>query len=353
MISFYPGPSRIHDEIPRYVKEAAQEGILSMNHRSAEFIAMAKKTATLLRKKLSVPGDYTILYTSSATECWEIIAQSLIAEKSYHFFSGAFGKKWFEYTLALNKNAEAILFSREEQLDPKEFSLPYQQAVLCLTQNETSNGTQLDSAVLKQFRAKNPRALIAVDATSSMAGVHLDFKQADIWFASVQKCFGLPAGLAVLVCSPQGLSRAKAIQEKVHYNSLASMIAMMEKWQTTHTPNVLNIYLLMRVLETMNGIKDIHKTTVERFKKWEAYAENTKLLKPLIENKRVRSFTVLPLQGEPKTIDFIKKKAKKQGFLLGEGYGDLKQTTLRIANFPAIKPREINGLMSFLRSLEK
>lgn len=353
MISFYPGPSRTHDEIPRYVKEAAQEGILSMNHRSPEFIALAKKAASLFRKKLSVPSDYTILYTSSATECWEIIAQSLIVEKSYHLFSGAFGKKWFEYTLALNKNAEAILFSREEQLNPNDFSFPYQQAVVCLTQNETSNGTQVTNAILKQFRIKNPRALIAVDATSSMAGIQLDFKQADIWFASVQKCFGLPAGLAVMVCSPQAIARAKAIQEKLHYNSLASMISMMEKWQTTHTPNVLNIYLLMRVLENVNGIKEVHKTTVERFKKWEAYAESTKILKPLIENKQVRSLTVLPLQGEAKMIDLIKKKTKTQGFLLGEGYGDLKQTTLRIANFPAIKSREINGLMTFLRSLEK
>lgn len=353
MISFYPGPSRIHDEIPRYVKEAAKEGILSMNHRSPEFIALAKKTAALFRKKLSVPGNYTILYTSSATECWEIIAQSLIVEKSYHFFSGAFGKKWFEYTLAINKNAEALLFSREEQLNPNDFSFPYQQAVVCLTHNETSNGTQLSNAVLKQFRSKNPRALIAVDATSSMAGVQLDFKQADIWFASVQKCFGLPAGLAIMVCSPQAIARAKAIQEKVHYNSMASMIAMMEKWQTTHTPNVMTIYLLMRVLENAKGIREVHKTTVERYKKWETYAENTNLLKPLIENKQVRSLTVLPLQGEAKAIDLIKKRAKKQGFLLGEGYGDLKQSTLRIANFPAIKSREINGLMAFLQSLEK
>jgi len=114
MVSFYPGPSRIYDEIPAYIKDAAKEGVLSMNHRSPEFEVLAKKTATLFKKKLGVPTNYTVLYTSSATECWEIIAQSLITDKSYHFFSGAFGKKWFEYTVALNKNAEALLFSREE-----------------------------------------------------------------------------------------------------------------------------------------------------------------------------------------------------------------------------------------------
>lgn len=353
MVSFYPGPSRIYDEIPTYVKDAAKEGVLSMNHRSPEFEVLAKKTAALFRKKLAVPANYTVLYTSSATECWEIIAQSLITDKSYHFFNGAFGKKWFEYTVALNKNAEALLFSREEKIEPADFSFPNPQATICLTQNETSNGTQLDDTTLKKFRKRNPAALIAVDATSSMAGVQLDFKQADVWFASVQKCFGLPAGLAVMICSPKAVERAKAVQEKVHYNSLATMISMMEKWQTTHTPNVMGIYLLMRILENSDGIVGIHKRTLERYKKWETFAESSGWLKPLIENRQVRSYTVLPLYAEVSVISSVKSKAKKAGFLLGEGYGDLKATTLRIANFPAIRDREIKGLMTLLKAMKK
>ena len=353
MVSFYPGPSRIYDEIPSYVKDAAKVGMLSMNHRSPEFEALAKKTALLFRKKLGVPSNYKVLYTSSATECWEIIAQSLITDKSYHFFNGAFGKKWFEYTLALNKNAEALLFSREEKIEPSDFSFPYPHATICLTQNETSNGTQVEDTILKKFRKLNPDALIAVDATSSMAGIKLDFKQADVWYASVQKCFGLPAGLAVMICSPKAVERAKAIQEKLHYNSLAAMISMMEKWQTTHTPNVMSIYLLMRVLENSEGIATIHQRTLDRYKKWEAFAESNDWIKPLIENRKVRSYTVLPLQAEASVISAVKSKARKAGFQLGEGYGDLKATTLRIANFPALREREIKTLMTLLKTMKK
>ena len=74
MISFYPGPSRVYDEIPRYVKEAHQRGILSLNHRSPEFEELSKKTIALLREKLNIPRTYTVLFASSATECWEMIA---------------------------------------------------------------------------------------------------------------------------------------------------------------------------------------------------------------------------------------------------------------------------------------
>jgi len=43
----------------------------------------------------------------------------------------------------------------------------------------------------------------------------------------------------------------------------------------------------------------------------------------------------------------IKKKANVAGFLLGEGYGSLKNETFRIANFPALKKNEIKMLQTF------
>lgn len=353
MVSFYPGPSRVHDAIPAYVKDAVKEGVVSMNHRSSEFIALAKKTDRLLKQKLGIPKSYTIFYTASATECWEIIAQSVSGEKSYHIFNGAFGKKWFDYTIAINPKAEAIPFHQEEVLHAEAYEFPHQKALICLTQNETSNGTQVSNDVLKRFRVKHPEAIIAVDATSSMAGIYLDFKQADIWFASVQKCFGLPAGLAVMVCSPRAIERAKQINERLHYNSLPAMINMMEAWQTTHTPNVLAIYLLMRVMENQKSIKVVQREILARFNQWKDFLQKQKSLKLLIENKEVQSQTVLAVSAEPDYVSVVKTKAKKAGFLLGEGYGNLKPSTFRIANFPALQAKEINALQKFLNGLAK
>src|SRR5947208_3271892 len=98
MISFYPGPSRVYDEIPRWVNDAARKGILSMSHRSPEFMSLSRKTVALIKRKLGVPDSYFVYFTSSATECWEVIAQSLITYKSIHISNGAFGEKWFDYT---------------------------------------------------------------------------------------------------------------------------------------------------------------------------------------------------------------------------------------------------------------
>ncbi len=348
MISFYPGPSRVHDEIPKYVKDAFAAGIMSINHRSDDFVSMSEKTIKLLKQKLNIPRNYTVFFTSSATECWEIIAQSVVTDKSYHLYNGSFGQKWFDYTKRIHPLAEPLPFNVNEKLDPKKLIFDLKEGIICVTQNETSNGTQVSNAIIRAIKKNNPSYLLAIDATSSMAGIDLDFKSADIWLASVQKCFGLPAGLGLMVCSPQAIERVKTINEKNHYNSLTFMTEMMDKWQTPFTPNVLGIYLLMRVLENTEAIKTTHDLIEERYNKWINFLKSRKNIRHFVSEEAVQSYTVIPVTADEQTIAAIKKSAKKEGILLGEGYGNYKPVTFRIANFPALKEKEIKTLMKFL-----
>jgi phosphoserine aminotransferase len=348
MISFYPGPSRVHDEIAGYTRDAYDEGYLSVNHRSQEFMDMCEKTIRLLKTKLEIPSDYTVFFTSSATECWEIIAQSVIAKSSYHIHNGAFGKKWYEYTKRIRGGAKSFEFDHNELINPKKLKPRKDEEVICVTQNETSNGTQVRNETLSMIKDLYSNQLVAVDATSTMAGIFLDFRSADIWLASVQKCFGLPAGLGLLICSPLAIKRVKAIGENDHYNSLGFMASMMEKWQTSYTPNVLAIYLLMRVMEDSKPIREVHEKIVRRCDDWIAFLEEKQTIRHFISNAEARSYTVIPVAADEALVASIKTKAKKEGILLGEGYGDWKASTFRIANFPAIKKSEIKTLKKFL-----
>jgi phosphoserine aminotransferase len=313
-------------------------------------VKMSETTISLLKQKLNIPKNYTVFFTSSATECWEIIAQSLVTDRSYHIYNGAFGQKWFDYTKRLHPLANPLPFDLEEKLDPTKLIFEQREGIICITQNETSNGTQVTNTLIKAIKKRNPSYLLAIDATSSMAGIQLDFKFADVWFASVQKCFGLPAGLGLLICSPQAIQRSKEIGEKNHYNSLTFLTDMMEKWQTSCTPNVLGIYLLMRVLENSESIAEVHATITERYEKWCDFLSSGKL-KHLVANKEVQSYTVVTVTATQSLVQEIKQKAKKEGILLGEGYGAWKPTSFRIANFPAIRTKEIHALMQFLSKL--
>ena len=58
---------------------------------------------------------------------------------------------------------------------------------------------------------------------------------------------------------------------------------------------------------------------------------------------------MIPIEAEPETINRLRAQARQAGITLGNGYGDLKPTTLRIANFPAILDEEIRQLRNFLQ----
>jgi phosphoserine aminotransferase len=348
MISFYPGPSRLYSRIPEFMQEACEKGVLSVNHRSPEFVEISRRLIHLFKEKLEVPQEYTLFFTSSATECWEIIAQSIIEEKSYHLFNGAFGEKWLEYTRKLHTKSAGKQFGLEEELDPGQFAVPADVELIAITQNETSNGTEVSNNSLSLYRQKYPEKLIAVDATSSMGGVFLDFQQADIWFASVQKCFGLPAGMAVMVCSPKAIQKALQLGENSHYNSMISMVERMNDFQTTYTPNVLNIFLLMKVLEMVPGIQETDRRIRAQAAHWYDLLKGLKETELLVKKEGLRSGTVIAIKGTEELISKLKKEAKSAGLLLGNGYGNWKANTFRIANFPAIETEEFNKLKDFL-----
>jgi len=349
MISFYPGPSRLYSSIPSFMQEAAKSGILSLNHRSKEFVALSEKTIKFLKRKLQIPDDYWIFYTSSATESWEIIAQSLVVDKSLHLFNGAFGEKWFEYTHKIKPLSSAYSFDKEETLNPDRLNANDAE-LICLVQNETSNGTQILNHTIQSIKEKFPKQLIAVDATSSLAGIKLEISNADIWLASVQKCFGLPAGLGLLICSPKAIDKALSVNENNHYNSLPFLIEKMKVKQTSYTPNVLGIYLLMKVMSEVPAISTVTKITKERANNWYRFFESFESVQLLVENKAVRSDTVIAVMGEEDQIATIKNKAKKEGLLLGNGYGAWAKNTFRIANFPAITDKEIKLLQKFFKT---
>jgi phosphoserine aminotransferase len=128
------------------------------------------------------------------------------------------------------------------------------------------------------------------------------------------------------------------------------MSEMMDRWQTTHTPNVLGIYLLNRALHRMKPIRNIDTETTRRARAWFAFLNTQTSWKPLIRKSSVRSKTVITLEADSAIIEKLKHSARKHGLLLGDGYGEYKQNTFRIANFPALTHQEIGRLMSFLKA---
>ena len=348
MYTFNPGPSAVYPAVRQYLTDAFDEGWISAPHRSEKVTSLVRQTVTDLKTKLNVPQDYTVLFASSATECWEILAQSLTPRRSFHLYNGDFGEKWLKYAQAIRPASTGLFFGLDEV--PDVATLPFaadDTDLVCITQNETSTATQLREGFILNLYNRLGGALLAVDATSSLAGLNLKYIKADVWFGSVQKCFGLPAGLGVMILSPRAVAQAKAINDRAHYNGLPAALAQMLNHQTNYTPNVLGIYLLGRVLADREPIKAVHQHLVDRAEKLYSFFEQATPLQPFVHNPETRSTTVIGLKGEAALIEEIKGKAKEAGLQLGSGYGPLKNTTVRIANFPAVPDAAMEALVQF------
>ena len=343
-MTFYPGPSKVYPQVAQYMQDAFAEGVFSINHRSVECMEITRGAIEGLHEKLNIPDDYHVYFISSATEVWEIIAQSLTSQKSLHYYNGAFGEKWADYAEKLVLTIERIPFKLNEL--PELQNIADFNDVVCITQNETSNGTQIKD--LKPFRKIFPEAIIAIDATSSLGGIALDFNDGDVWFASVQKCLGLPAGMAIMICSPKAIERAEQINDRKFYNSLLFIHDNFQKFQTHYTPNVLSIYLMNKIMLNISHISIISENTKQRAEKWYDFFEN-KGMKCLAQNPAIRSDTVITIEGTEEEIKEIKALTKAHGITVGNGYGSLKNTTFRIANFPAIEDFEIEALIELLK----
>ena len=350
MITFAPGPSKVYDALPKYLQDAYAQGILSANHRSAVFMDLYRETEQLFRDKLQVPADFTLLFTSSATESWEIISQSLVEQSSYHLYSGSFGKKWLEYAQYILPATQGQKLGANESIPVDQLQLGPDVDLIAVTQNETANASQVPMTVLKALAARYPEKMIAVDTTSSMGGIALDFSLADVWYASVQKCFGLPAGLGVLLLSGKAKEKVARKGEKGRYNSLSFMLENAASYQTHYTPNVLGIYLLFRVLQDMDPIAQVDTRLRLRMETLEQTISQSAAFQLLVDNPATRSTTVAAISGEEQAIVAIKKAAEKEGMQLGGGYGPLKASSFRIANFPAITDAEFMRLVDFLKS---
>ncbi len=354
-INFTPGPSQLYVTTESHAKAAFKSGIPSISHRSKEFEGIYEAAVTNLKLLLEIPAGFHIVFTGSATEIWERSLQSLVDHESLHFVNGAFSKKYFEIAQQLGKHpvkvevADGLAFEGVPvpATDPE---------LIALTHNETSTGVSLPLDYIHSFRARYPKALIAVDAVSSLPYPKFDFDKIDMLFFSVQKGFGLPAGLGVWIVNDRCVAKADQLLSKGisvgSYHSLPSLVSMSPRHQTPETPNVLGIYLLAKVTEDLVrfGATTLRQHTNYKASLLYQTLEKMKIAQPFVSDPSIRSSTVIVAQTGEHTSSIV-NGLQPFGLYPGDGYGKAKSSQLRFANFPTHSKEQYELLVDCLLKL--
>ncbi|MEJ0029657.1 MAG: aminotransferase class V-fold PLP-dependent enzyme [Bacteroidota bacterium] len=354
-INFTPGPSQLYPTIPWHVKVAFKTDVPSISHRSKEFESFYAEAVSNLRELFQIPGNFTIVFTASATEIWERSIQSLVVSESLHYVNGAFSKKYFEIAQQLNRKPIKIEVKDGDSFHNIEMPKVNPELV-ALTHNETSTGVSLSTEFIHSFRDKFPNAIISVDAVSSLPYPKFDFSKIDLLYFSVQKGFGLPAGLGVWIVNEKCVAKADDLLSKGHsvgsYHSLPSLISMTTKNQTPETPNVLGIYLLAKVTGDFlqRGITSIRQETSYKAALLYQALEDSGYAKPFVKSAEDRSQTVIVAETGEHT-KAITEALQEKWLYPGDGYGKAKATQLRFANFPAHSKEQYELLVDSLSTL--
>lgn len=349
-IYFTCGPSQLYPTVQKHIYEALAHDIPSISHRGAKFQEIFQKTVVNLKRLLAVPKQHHIFFLSSSLESMERIIENCVETYSFHFVNGSFSKKFYEIAIDVKRKPEKVKVEEGEGFDFSNVRIPKKTELIAITHNETSTGVSVPLQDISTLSQAYPEMLIAVDTVSSAPYVNLDFSQVDIAFFSVQKGFGLPAGMGVLIVNERAMDKARFLKKRGvnvgSYHSFSSLLEKAENYQTPETPNVLEMYLLQKVTDDLlkKAITTIRKETEKKAKLIYDFFDQHPRYKPFVKEKKFRSKTTLVIDVKGDTKKILVKLAEK-GFIVSSGYGKFKEEHIRIANFPSHKIQDIKQLL--------
>lgn len=355
-IYFTPGPSELYPTFAKHMQTALDEKIGAISHRSKQFQEIYAHTEFQLRTLLQLPANFTILFLASATEIWERILQNTVAHTSYHLVNGSFSQKFYECAQELQLTAlkDEVPFSNG--FYPDQLTVPATTETICLTHNETSSGVSMPVADINQFRAKHEEALIFVDCVSSLPYPDFDYTKIDSTYFSVQKCFGMPAGLGVWIVNERVVDKAKLLASQGKslgtYHTLPSLLSKAKVNQTPETCNVLFICMLGKIVEDMNkiGATELRAATDRKAAMVYDYLISSKTFSPAVADSNLRSQTTIVANTSIDSTE-VNKQLAPFDMAVGTGYGNYKEQQIRIANFPAHSEDDMKKLVDQLKEI--
>lgn len=346
---FIPGPVDVRKE----VLEAM--GTPMIGHRTSDATELQKSVSEKLQKVFHTKNPI-LLSTTSGTGLMEGSIRSLTTKRAVVFSVGAFGDRWAE--LAESNNVPVDLVRSEwgqpttpEMVDKYLSTGKYD--VFTVTHNETSTSVMNPMEEIAKVRAKYPNVLWLVDSVSAMAGAKLEVDKLgiDVCITSTQKALGVPPGLAICSVTPKALEQGKKVEHRGTYLDLLTLYKYVEKkpYQYPSTPSISHMYALNVQLDYI-----LNKEGLEnRYARHQKMAEITRAwAKKHFDTFAAEGYQSVTLTNVANTkgisIKELIKRVGERGYLLANGYGDMKEKTFRIAHMADTTVEELETYLSVL-----
>lgn len=346
---FIPGPTEVHPDI---LAEMARPAI---GHRTEACADLWRTSRAGLRRLMHTRHEVLML-TAPASAMMEAAVRNLVQGSSLHVVNGAFSRRWRDIALANGKDAHTLDIplgqgvtagELREALEEREYE------IVTVVHNETSTGTLTPLEPLAEVLQDFPRTLLCVDTVSSMAGapVLVDDWRLDVCLFGMQKCLALPAGMSVAAVSPRAMARAAEVEDRGWLLDYLKLAKGNEKEQSPTTPSTAHLYALVAQLQRIEeeGLEARwrrHAEMAEATRSWAAGHGWTPF-----PAEGFRSDTVSCIaRGEGPAFGAALAALKEEGFLVSNGYGELKDKTFRIGH---MGEHTMDDLQDLLRRFDR
>ncbi len=348
---FIPGPVDVREDV------LAKMATPQIGHRTAEATELQKRISENIQKLMFTKNDI-ILSTSSGSGIMEMAIKSLTKKRAAVFSIGAFGDKWYKMATANGIPADKFKPELGQPTTPEaveEALSTGKYDVVTVTHNETTVGMMNPVGEIAKVVAKYPDVMFCVDAVSSLGGVKIPCDEwgIDMLITSTQKCIGLPAGLAFAAVSDRAYERAKTVENRGLYFDLVSVVDKVRKnYQYPSTPSLAHMFALDYQLDyilNVEGLENRFKRHLDMAKVVRAFAK--KHFDVLCEDQYLSNTLTTFKNTKGYSVADLNKELGKRGWMISNGYGDLKEKTFRIAHMADAKPEDIDELLSIISEI--
>ena len=355
--NFNAGPAALPLSVLERIKEELLDwrgtgmSVMEMSHRSPEFEGINAAAEAGLRKHLSIPEEYAVLFLQGGGSLQFAMAPMNLALagkpvdliNTGMWTAKALGelKKGILHTVAASTEAEK--FARLPRAD--EIKLSAEPSYVHMCTNNTIEGTQWHSL------PETGGAPLVADMSSDIASRPVDVKKFGMIFAGAQKNLG-PSGATVVIIRKDLAERAdKNLPTILQYRT------HIKEKSLYHTPPTFAIYiigLVMGWIEAEGGITAIEKRNEAKAKLLYDAIDSSGgyYVCPVEKAARSRMNVVFRVAGgdEAKEKKFG-KDAEAAGIVGTPGHRSVGG--MRVSLYNAVTPEAVQALTGFMREFQR
>jgi aspartate aminotransferase-like enzyme len=350
---FLPGPTEVHPDVLE-----AQNGPM-IGHRGKAIVDLFSSIEDGLKPVFQTHRP-VIVSTSSATGLMEAgIRNAAVDGKVLSLVNGAFSKRFSSISRSSGRDTDVWEVEwgsvhSPDELDERLRATAYE--AVTLSQSETSTGALQDLEAIAGVVNQHPETLLLVDSVTGIGGAetHTDAWGIDFILTGSQKALALPPGLAFGVANDSILERSANAPDKGWYFDLEMLHSQIAEHQTPATPAISLLYALDYQLqrineETMEGRWQRHLDMQHRTFEWVDEMADQGVDVGIFADEGYRSPTVTCVSSNRSTE--IVAALFERGWVVGGGYGPLKESTFRIGHMGDHTLDELNQLLAVLTDI--